>query len=135
MAIRIGTNTSAGLAAPSWARKVRIEIGTSVTDEAFITMNRIMSLDAVSGTGFNDCSSFIALSPSGVAALSSPSMFADRFITIAPEAGCPGGIPGKSRRKSGPTSRAISSVMPPASAIFISPSHSDMIPSPSRRAP
>ena len=116
-------NTSVGSAAPSWARNVKIVIGSMVTDEALMTMNMIMSLVAVSGSGLRVCSSFIALSPSGVAALSSPSTLADRFITIAPEAGWPSGMPGKSRRNSGPTSRATLLITPAFSPNFINPSH------------
>src|SRR5689334_2121684 len=123
VAIRMGTNTSAGFAAPSWARNVMIEMGTSVTDDAFITMNNTISSVARSGSGLRLCSSFIAFNPSGVAALSRPSMFAERFITMAPLAGCPAGMPGKRRRKSGPTAQAMNSVTPPFSAIFMSPSH------------
>ena len=55
-------------------------------------------------------------------------MFAERFITIAPEAGCPLGIPGNNRWNSGPTTVAMNSVTPPFSAIFMNPSHSDMMP-------
>ncbi len=64
-----------------------IAVGTTVMAEALITRNRIWSLLAVSGRGLSSCSSFIALSPSGVAALSRPSMFAERFITIEALAG------------------------------------------------
>ncbi len=115
--------TSVGSAAPSWARKVKMVIGRMVTDDALMTMNRIWSLVARSGSGLSVCSSRIALSPSGVAALSSPSMLADMFITIAPPAGCPSGMPGNRRRNSGRNARAIASTTPPFSPIRISPSH------------
>src|ERR1044072_8125573 len=58
-----------------------------------------------------------------VASLSSPSMLAERFITIAPAAGWASGMPGNRRRKGVRAMRPISSVIPPFSAIFMSPSH------------
>src|SRR5436190_9906682 len=50
-------------------------------------MKVTMAFDAVSLTGLSSCSSSIALMPSGVAALDSPSMFAAMFMIIAPMAG------------------------------------------------
>jgi hypothetical protein len=43
----------------------------------------------------------MAFRPSGVAALSSPSMLALKFITMLPPAGWPRGMSGNSRRNSG----------------------------------
>ena len=84
---RMGRNTSAGLAAPSCARYTMMLIGMSVSPDVFSTRNMICAFVAVSFSGFNVCSSFMALSPSGVAALSSPSMLAEKFMMIEPSAG------------------------------------------------
>ena len=87
VAIRIGRNTSAGLAAPSCWRKVRMLTGTSINPAVFSTRNIIIGLDAFSLSGFISCNSFIAFNPSGVAALSRPSILAERFIKMLPIAG------------------------------------------------
>ena len=89
----------------------------------------ICALVAVSGRSWlSDCSSCIAFSPSGVAALSRPSRLALMFIVIAPCAGCPAGTPGNSWRSSGFTPRAKASTMLARSPIFMNPSHSAMMP-------
>lgn len=61
--------------------------GSSVSEEALSTMNRICALLAVSVEGFSDCSSRIARRPIGVAALSNPSALAAKFKVIRPIAG------------------------------------------------
>ena len=66
-----------------------------VTLLLLIARNIAMLLVAVSFTGLSVCSSSMALSPIGVAALSMPSMLAERFMSIAPCAGWPSGTSGK----------------------------------------
>jgi hypothetical protein len=78
------------------------------------TRNMIIGLLAVSGFGLISCNSRMAFRPSGVAALSRPSMLALKFITMLPLAGWPGGMSGKTRRKKGATSRPKSWIRPPA---------------------
>jgi hypothetical protein len=73
-------------------------------------------------------SSSIALSPSGVAALARPSMFAEMFISIAPIAGWSGGTSGKSLVVTGLRNLERTATIPDCSAIFISPSQRDMMP-------
>jgi hypothetical protein len=62
-------------------------IGIMVSPDVLRTINIIMGLLAVSFSGFNSCISFMAFKPMGVAALSSPSMFAEIFINMLPIAG------------------------------------------------
>ncbi len=59
----------------------------SCTLEVLIARNMTMALVAVSFFSLSSCSSSIALRPSGVAALPSPSMLADMLSTIEPIAG------------------------------------------------
>ena len=87
VASNMGRNTSAGLAAPSCARYVMIDTGTNVNPLVTSTRNIIIEFDALSFCLFDSCNSCIACSPSGVAALSIPSIVADRFISIDPKAG------------------------------------------------
>ena len=72
VASRMGRNTSVGSAAPCCARNMNSDTGSSVSDEALSTRNRICALLAVSGLGLSDCSSRMARRPMGVAALSGP---------------------------------------------------------------
>jgi hypothetical protein len=65
-----------------------------------------MALVAVPGFELSLLSSSIALIPKGVAALPSPSMLLEMFKIMALIAGLSSGTPGKSRRMSGPMSRA-----------------------------
>ncbi len=76
-------------------------VGISVMPAVLSTRNMIIGLLAVSGFGLISCSSRMAFRPSGVAALSRPSMLALKFITMLPLAGWPGGMSGKTRRKKG----------------------------------
>ena len=87
VASSIGKNTSAGLAAPSCARYVIIDTGTNVNPLVTSTRNIIIEFDAFVLSLFDSCNSCIACRPNGVAALSIPSIVADRFISIDPKAG------------------------------------------------
>ena len=82
-----------------------------------------MAFDAVSFFVFSSCICSIAFSPKGVAALSSPSMLAAMFMKMLPVTGCPLGISGKSRVKTGLSSLARTLTTPPRSPIFMMPSH------------
>ena len=103
VASRIGRNTRVGSCAPCCRRYTKMVTGNSVSDEAFITRNRICALLAVSSLGLSVCSSRIARRPIGVAALSRPSTLAAKFRQIRPIAGCPAGTSGIRRRNSGPS--------------------------------
>ena len=99
------------------------EVGISVMPAVLSTRNMIIGLLATSLTGLTSCSSRMAFRPSGVAALSSPSMLALKFITMLPPAGWPRGMSGNRRRNSGSRPRANSVIMPACSPIFMMPSH------------
>ena len=103
-------------------------MGMSVMPDVLSTRNIIMGLLAVSFLGFSSCSSCIAFSPMGVAALSSPNMFAEKFMNIVPMAGCPLGMSGNIRHSTGLSSLASPATSPPFSPIFIIPIHSDSTP-------
>src|SRR5690606_22519585 len=107
VAIRVGMKILVGSTEPNIARSAIIEIGIMVSPEAFSTKNIICASDAVSLSGLISCNSLIALSPNGVAALSSPRMLALKFMMIDPVAGWFFGIDGNKREKKGPTRRAI----------------------------
>ena len=98
-------------------------MGMSVSPEVFSTKNIIMGFEAVSFFVFNSCSCSIAFRPNGVAALSSPSMLAAMFMKILPVTGCPFGMSGNRRVKTGLRMRAKTLTTPPCSPIFIMPSH------------
>ena len=83
----IGRKTSDGLAAPICALYIMIVTGISVNPEAFTQRNMIMASLAASFLLFNSWSCCIAFSPIGVAALSSPSRLAERFMKMEPVAG------------------------------------------------
>ena len=127
---RIGRNTSLGFAAPIWARYVMMLTGMSVRPLAFSTRNIICELLAtvLSSFGFNSCNCFIACRPIGVAALSSPSMFALMFMSIVPTTGWFFGISGKSLLNSGETIFARICTAPAFSPIFMMPSQSERMP-------
>ena len=84
VAMRSGRKMSAGLAAPSCARYAMIVVGMIVSPLAPSTTNMIMALEALVLSALSDCSSDMALSPMGVAALSSPSMLAAKFMNMVP---------------------------------------------------
>jgi len=76
---------------------------------------------ASSFLGLISCNSCIAFNPKGVAALSSPSILADMFISMVPAAGWFLGISGKSLEKSGATALENISTIPPRSPILHHP--------------
>ena len=94
VANKIGMNTSVGSAAPIWARYIKMVTGSNVTDEVLSTRNKIWALVAVAGFGFKLCKACMAFKPSGVAALSSPSILAAKFMVMAPWASWPLGTSG-----------------------------------------
>ena len=61
--------------------------GMMVSPLVLSTRNMIMGLVAVSFFVFSSCSCSMAFSPSGVAALSRPSMLAAMFMKMLPVAG------------------------------------------------
>ena len=103
-------------------------MGMRVSPLVLSTRNIIMGLVAVSFFGFSSCNCSIAFSPSGVAALSSPSILAEIFMKMLPVTGCPLGISGKSLVNIGLSRRAKTSMIPPFSPIFMIPSQSDSTP-------
>ncbi len=128
VAKRIGRKISVGLAAPAWARYIIMLIGIKQSPDALRIRNIIMASVAVSFSLLRVCNSCMALSPSGVAALSRPSILAETFMKIDPIAGCPLGTPGNSRQKSGEIIFPKKPITPAFSPIFIKPSHSERIP-------
>ena len=128
VASRMGIKISVGCAAPICTRYTMIETGISVSPDVFSTRNIIIGFHAVSFFGFSSCICSIAFSPSGVAALSSPSMLAARFMKIEPVTGWPLGMSGNSFVNTGDSSRARKLTTPPFSPTFIMPSHSDSTP-------
>ena len=128
VASRMGMNTSVGWAAPICERYTRMEMGMRVRPEVLSTRNMIIGLVAVSFFGLRVCISSMAFSPSGVAALSSPSMLAAMFMKMLPVTGCPLGMSGNSLVNTGESRRASTLTTPPFSPIFITPSHSDSTP-------
>ncbi len=121
VASSIGMNTSVGLAAPAWRRYIMMDMGMRHNPDALSTRNIIIASEARVLSGLIDCSSCIAFSPIGVAALSRPSILADTFMKIDPIAGCPLGMPGNRREKSGLIRRPKKLITPPLSPIFINP--------------
>ncbi len=107
---------------------MKMVTGSSVSDDALSTRNRICALVAVSGRGLSSCSERMALRPMGVAALSSPRALAAKFSVIRPRAGWPRGTSGMSFSKSGASQRARASTMPAFSAMRRNPSHSVSVP-------
>ena len=64
-----------------------IETGMIVSPDVLSTRNMIMGFVARSFLSLSVCISFIAFSPIGVAALSSPSMLAAMFMKMVPVTG------------------------------------------------
>ena len=77
---------------------------------------------------FSLCSSFIAISPAGVAAHPSPRKFATKFVAIYFLAGCSRGTEGKRKSISGVSLAASRSIIPPRSAIFSTPDQTEITP-------
>ena len=128
VAIRRGTKTSVGLAAPRIARWAKMAIGIIVNPEVLMAKNMIWALLAVSFLGLSCCMLSMALSPIGVAALSKPNILAEKLSSNCPVAGCPGGISGKSLWKNGPTILDKTRMAPAFSPLFIKPNHRVMTP-------
>ena len=103
-------------------------IGIRVSPEVLSTKNMISAFEAVSFLGFNSCNSFIAFRPSGVAALSRPSILADKFMNMVPMAGWLRGTSGKILQKNGAVRRDRNPTAPPRSPIFMMPSHNASTP-------
>ena len=128
VAISIGRNTSAGLAAPSCARYAMMVVGMSVRPLAPKTTNMIIALEAFVLSLFSSCSSPMAFKPIGVAALSKPNMFAAMFMSIEPNTLCPFGISGKIRLKKGLMALPKVLTAPACSPIFMIPVHKERTP-------
>lgn len=130
VAIMQGRKISVGLTAGGLtdARMAMMLMGINVSPDACNTKNMIWALLAVSFSGFNSCKLCIALSPKGVAALSNPSRFAEKFMIMCPKAGCLSGTSGKSLEKNGPTMRDKNLMAPAFSPIFMNPKNKVMIP-------
>ena len=128
VAKRMGMKMSVGCWAPICARYTMMLTGMSVSPEVFSTRNIIMGFDAVSFFWFSSCICSMAFRPSGVAALSRPSMLAAMFMKMLPVTGCPLGMSGKSLQNTGDSRRDSALTTPPFSPTFITPSHSDSTP-------
>ena len=128
VASNIGTNISVGCAAPICARYTIMETGINVRPDVLSTRNIIIGFVAVSFLVLSSCNCSIALRPSGVAALSNPSILAATFMKILPVTGCPFGISGNRRVNTGDSTFANTFTTPPFSPIFIIPSHKDSTP-------
>ncbi len=102
--------------------------GSNCTELVLMARNMHMALVATPGVRFRVSRSFMARSPSGVAAFANPSMLAAIFISIEPIAGCATGTSGNSRRMTGRNNQASAPTNPDFSASRIIPSHNAMIP-------
>ena len=96
--------------------------------KAFNTKNNICASVARVLSGFNFCSSSMALMPMGVAALSSPSILAARFMVTAPWAGWLAGTSGIILANSGCSPLANTCTSPAFSAKRKKPIHRLMTP-------
>src|SRR5687768_15152575 len=105
VAIIQGTKMSVGFSALKAALAAMMLTGIRVNPDAWRQRNMICALEATSLLGFNSCRLSIAFNPKGVAALSSPSRLAEKFIIICPIEGCPFGISGNNLEKKGPMTR------------------------------
>ena len=119
---------SVGCAAPICALYTMMLTGMMVSPEVLSTRNIIIGLLAVSFFGLSSCMDSMAFSPSGVAALSRPSILAAMFMNMCPVAGCPLGMSGKRRVKRGLSTRESPLTAPPFSPIFITPIHRESTP-------
>ena len=132
LATRAVPMIAVGWADPAAARMATALAGTSWIEPVFTARNVHIALDAVPGRGLSFSRSCMARSPSGVAALASPSMLAAMFMIIEPIAGWSGGTSGKSRVISGRRARAMACMMPDLSASRITPSQSAITPASGR---
>src|SRR5688572_4019073 len=80
VAIMHGMKISIGLAALAAERKAMMLTGIRVRPEACRQRNIICGLEATALFGFNSCKLSMAFIPKGVAALSRPRRFAEKFI-------------------------------------------------------
>ena len=124
----MGMKMSVGVCAPLAALMARILVGIMVSPDVLSTKNIIMGLVAVSFLPFSSCICCIALSPVGVAALSSPSMLEAIFMKMLPMTGWFFGMSGNNFVNTGLSIRASTLTTPACSPIFIMPSHSASTP-------
>ena len=87
VAMSVGTNISVGFLELIVTLCAMMLTGIMVSPDAFSTINMICELEAVSFTGFTSCRLFMAFKLKGVAALSSPSILAEKLIIMWPMAG------------------------------------------------
>ena len=109
-----------------------MDSGISTGPAVCSTRNMIWALEAVSLSGFSSCKLCIAFSPNGVAALSRPSILAEKLIIICPLAGWFGGTSGNSRVKNGPMMRDSSRIAPAFSPMLRMPRKNVMMPASGR---
>src|SRR5688572_19669899 len=96
VAISMGINISVGYFEFNVALCAMMLTGIIVSPDALSTMNMICELEAVSFIGFSSCRLFMAFKLNGVAALSRPSILAEKLIIICPMAGWLRGSSGNS---------------------------------------
>ncbi len=128
VANRVVGITAAGLCEPKAVRRAMTWVGNRVTLAVFSARNSTMASLAVPRWGLRRSSSCMARRPKGVAALDKPRTLAAMFISIAPMAGWSGGTSGNRRCTSGRSRRAKPAIRPPASATFMMPRNSAMVP-------
>src|SRR5665213_44101 len=128
VAIMHGIKISVGLCVFKEALMAMILTGISVSPDACKQRNMICELEAVSFFGLISCKLSIAFIPKGVAALSSHSKLAEKFITICPIAGWFFGSSGNNLEKNGPTIRAKNLIPPAFSAMAMKPMNKAMLP-------
>ena len=86
---------SVGAREPAAARSAMTLAGMSCTEALLMAQKSACASEAVPGRGFTVSSACIAFTPNGVAGVPRPSTFAERFMSIAPIAGCSGGPRGR----------------------------------------
>lgn len=125
--IRAGSIISVGDLLAYSLRNIATVVDIKCNDAVFITTNLTILSSAVGEWLFSLLRRLIAFSPKGVAALSSPSIFAVMFIEISCLASSSFNF-GKSIFKTGESNFASALVRPLFSAIFIKPFHKQTIP-------
>ena len=128
LAIHVGKRMPAASLEPRDARSPITPVGSMARPAVLMARKRTIALLAVPFSLFRVSSCSIARIPNGVAALPSPSMFADMLRIIALMAGWSGGIPGKRRFITGPRALAKRRIRPPSSATRIKPKKNAMTP-------